>query len=327
MAMVGANAEELEAAAAKMRHAADELDVHSAALGRTLGGLAWIGQLASAFVNMWNSKHNAQLGSTARFIRDAADKLEAQARQQRDTSSADGLGSGGGWGLADIGRRIRGGIGSTPPADEPGWGSIWKDDSEPPRILTMLGAPEVTDFLREQYDQLSILQGVKDFGKAGPIGVVSALGAIADTALWLKDGTDFGFWDGEAMKSGVSAIASGTSFVAGIASGGAALPALGTALGAAPVLPVVAAGAATFGLAYGATNYVLDHVSYNGMSLGDHMSGSAYDAIYGGHELSVSEADALTDHLSGPMGLVHYVEDAIDSTVSGIGDAISNWFE
>jgi hypothetical protein len=88
MTMVGADADRLDAAAATMRRAADELDEHSGALGRLLGGLSWLGQLAGAFLNMWNSNHKPQLHSTASFIRDAAAKLEAQATQQREASSA-----------------------------------------------------------------------------------------------------------------------------------------------------------------------------------------------------------------------------------------------
>lgn len=90
MAMVGADPDRLDSAAAHMRLAADSLDEHSTALGRMLGGLSWLGQVASAFANMWNSHHRPQLGSTAHFIREAADKLTAQAKQQREASSAAG---------------------------------------------------------------------------------------------------------------------------------------------------------------------------------------------------------------------------------------------
>lgn len=86
MPMVGADADALDAAAVKMRKAADELDHHSGSLGKSLGGLSWVGQVASAFANMWNSHHKPHLASTAHFIRDAADKLNAQAKQQRDAS-------------------------------------------------------------------------------------------------------------------------------------------------------------------------------------------------------------------------------------------------
>jgi hypothetical protein len=94
MTMVGADADRLEAAAAQMRRAADELDEHSGSLTRQLGGLSWLGQVAGAFLNMWNGHHNAHLKSTAQFIRDAAAKLVAQAKQQRDASAATGASAG-----------------------------------------------------------------------------------------------------------------------------------------------------------------------------------------------------------------------------------------
>jgi hypothetical protein len=90
MTMVGADADRLEAAAAHMRKAADELDAHSAAVGHQLGGLSWLGQLAGAFANLWSSHHKPQLGSTAHFIREAADRLTANAKQQRDASAVSG---------------------------------------------------------------------------------------------------------------------------------------------------------------------------------------------------------------------------------------------
>jgi surface antigen len=95
MTMVGADADRLEAAAAHMQKAADELDAHSAALGHQLGGLSWLGQLAGAFANLWSSHHKPQLGSTAHFIREAADRLAANAKQQRDASAVSGASLGG----------------------------------------------------------------------------------------------------------------------------------------------------------------------------------------------------------------------------------------
>lgn len=90
MSMVGANYEALEAGATRMRQAADELDAHSKGIQGTIGGLSWIGQVATAFVNMWNGGHRRQLASTAVFIREAAKELDSQARQQRYASEKGG---------------------------------------------------------------------------------------------------------------------------------------------------------------------------------------------------------------------------------------------
>lgn len=86
MSMVGANYEALEAGAAQMRRAADELDAHAKSIQGTIGGLSWFGQVASAFLSLWNGGHRVHLNTTANFIRDAATKLETQARQQRYAS-------------------------------------------------------------------------------------------------------------------------------------------------------------------------------------------------------------------------------------------------
>ena len=355
MTMVGADADRLEAAAAQMQRAADELDEHSGSLTRQLGGLSWLGQVAGAFLNMWNGHHNAHLKSTAQFIRDAAAKLIAQAKQQREASQ-----SGGSSPRAETmpfridltNPSIPGGRAETMP---------YKIDLENPPVpggfetmpyrldLSDLYGLDVMDFalpgldsfirdiggwiapppdnaldwLRNQYDQLGIVQGVAEFGKTGAVGAVSILGAVTDSVLWVHDGIEKGFWDGGTMGQGLSAILSSTGAIAGLASGGAALPALTAAVAGAPLLPLVAVGAATGGLAFGATNYVLDHFGYNGQSLGDHLSGSAYDSIYGTGEISVAEADARVQRLSGWSGLVHYGEDA----VSAAADSVSDFFD
>lgn len=92
MSIVGANYEELEAGAARLKQAADELDAHAKGIQGTIGGLSWFGQVATAFLNMWNGGHRRQLASTAVFIRRAADELAKQATQQR--SASEGIGSG-----------------------------------------------------------------------------------------------------------------------------------------------------------------------------------------------------------------------------------------
>jgi hypothetical protein len=86
MAIVGADAAELERVASQMRRAADELDAHCRELSQQLGGLSWLGRLASGFLAAWNGQHKPHIGSTAAFIREAADKLAMNATQQREAS-------------------------------------------------------------------------------------------------------------------------------------------------------------------------------------------------------------------------------------------------
>jgi uncharacterized protein YukE len=88
MSMIGADAAELEGVASRMRRAADELDAHSRELSRQLGGLGWLGRLAGGFLAAWNGQHQPHIGSTAAFIREAADRLALNANQQREASGA-----------------------------------------------------------------------------------------------------------------------------------------------------------------------------------------------------------------------------------------------
>lgn len=86
--MYGADHERLLEAVAQMRRAADELEASQTLLQRVLMGVAWFGQVASNFTNMWNGHHRRNLMTTAAFIRDAAGVLERHAIEQRDASSA-----------------------------------------------------------------------------------------------------------------------------------------------------------------------------------------------------------------------------------------------
>lgn len=90
MATVGADAEELEKASAGLQRAADQLDEHSRALSRQLDGLSWLGRFASSFLMAWNGQHKPYIGSTAAFIREAAERLAANAQQQREASGSSG---------------------------------------------------------------------------------------------------------------------------------------------------------------------------------------------------------------------------------------------
>lgn len=92
MTMVGANADALDQAAAVLNAAADQLDADSAKLHRTLRGVSWLGAVATAFMHVFEGDHQPRLHTTANFIRDAARKLNTNARQQREASMSDGGG-------------------------------------------------------------------------------------------------------------------------------------------------------------------------------------------------------------------------------------------
>ena len=113
--MVGANYEELEAGAARMQRAADDLDSHARSIQGTIGNLSWIGTVATAFVSMWNGGHRRKLANTATFIRNASLELERQARQQRYAAEHGSEA----W-LSDIIGDLFGGTPDQAPPEQPG---------------------------------------------------------------------------------------------------------------------------------------------------------------------------------------------------------------
>ena len=113
MTMVGANADALDQAAAVLNAAADQLDADSAKLHRTLRGVSWLGAVATAFMHVFEGDHQPRLHTTANFIRDAARKLNTNARQQRQASIS------GGGGLR--------GLAHTPDLFRPAQGSGWPE--------------------------------------------------------------------------------------------------------------------------------------------------------------------------------------------------------
>lgn len=94
--MTGADADALDAAAKQLQQAAQELQYSGHQLSETLGSLSWIGAVAVAFSDMWNSQHRRSMFATSDFLESAAAKLAVQANEQRQASRSDG-GDGGNW--------------------------------------------------------------------------------------------------------------------------------------------------------------------------------------------------------------------------------------
>lgn len=95
MTTVGMDPDQLEAFAVTLDRSADELrsmlhegagSVALATLGSTLSTI-WQGPRAQNFANLWSSRHLAQLRGLERLLRDAANDVRREARQQRDTST------------------------------------------------------------------------------------------------------------------------------------------------------------------------------------------------------------------------------------------------
>lgn len=96
MTYVGADVESLRSAAAQMRSVADELDGHSQALTSMLGGIEWVGDVATRFLSSWTGGHRINLTATSHFFREAAETLERNAGEQQRASSMSGAVGGSG---------------------------------------------------------------------------------------------------------------------------------------------------------------------------------------------------------------------------------------
>lgn len=90
--MIGSDPDALDRAASQLRSAADELDQDTSALSAILGSVEWLGAVAGRFLGTWGSTHRLRMTSTSQFIREAADKLESNARAQREASGEGSLG-------------------------------------------------------------------------------------------------------------------------------------------------------------------------------------------------------------------------------------------
>ncbi|MDJ0770129.1 MAG: hypothetical protein QNJ12_15110 [Ilumatobacter sp.] len=87
-AVLGADPDELDRAASRLRAAADELDGSSASLTATLRSVAWVGGVATRFTGHWHGSHRPRVASTSQFLREAAGGLTANAAEQRAASAS-----------------------------------------------------------------------------------------------------------------------------------------------------------------------------------------------------------------------------------------------
>lgn len=85
--MYGADADELERIASEFRRTADELDGEGSALTGILNRVAWLGDVATRYLDNWTGVQIPKIGLSTQFLREAADTLERNARDQRETSA------------------------------------------------------------------------------------------------------------------------------------------------------------------------------------------------------------------------------------------------
>lgn len=86
--MIGADADELDRLAAEFRRAADELDRDGGLMTQLLNNVSWLGDVAGKFLTGWSGVQLPMIGLSTTFLREAADDLSRNAREQREASGA-----------------------------------------------------------------------------------------------------------------------------------------------------------------------------------------------------------------------------------------------
>lgn len=90
--MYGADADELDRLSNQFNATAEELVSEAKQMTSTLNNISWIGDIATAVLDRWNSVNVAHMESATEFLRDAATDLARQAAEQRVASGEGGGG-------------------------------------------------------------------------------------------------------------------------------------------------------------------------------------------------------------------------------------------
>ncbi len=117
MVMQGADADELEMLAQRMRLGAAMLQRTARSITAQLNTTAWQGRRADAFRAEWSRQHTRDLYRTAAEIALAADLVRKNASEQRSASAAGGPG---------VSYAVPGGLDGAPPATISGLPGTWK---------------------------------------------------------------------------------------------------------------------------------------------------------------------------------------------------------
>ncbi|BDZ39625.1 CHAP domain-containing protein [Microbacterium suwonense] len=91
--MYGADVAQLRTLAAQFDRRAQELDAGRMTVGNAIRISAWVGPFAADFRVQWDSEHSRRVHDAASRLRDAAQKLRANADEQERASAADGSGT------------------------------------------------------------------------------------------------------------------------------------------------------------------------------------------------------------------------------------------
>ncbi len=91
MAMVGADADELDRIAEQLANEARRLEELAAQLGHQLNAAPWKGSDSERFRHEWNMVHTKRVREAGGFLRAGGDTLRRNADEQRTASNSDGL--------------------------------------------------------------------------------------------------------------------------------------------------------------------------------------------------------------------------------------------
>ncbi|BDZ39627.1 hypothetical protein [Microbacterium suwonense] len=92
--MYGADVAQLRQLASRFDRHAQQLDADRMTVGNAIRISAWIGPFATTFRLQWDSEHSRRVHDAALRLRDAAQRLRANADEQERASAADGGGAG-----------------------------------------------------------------------------------------------------------------------------------------------------------------------------------------------------------------------------------------
>ncbi|WP_395245243.1 WXG100 family type VII secretion target [Agromyces sp. MMS24-K17] len=90
MAMYGADVAELRTLAQQFERSAQQLEACRATLGGQVRSTPWTGPDSARFGNDWTGTHSPRVDAAAAALRDAANRLRANADQQEQASAVDG---------------------------------------------------------------------------------------------------------------------------------------------------------------------------------------------------------------------------------------------
>lgn len=258
MSISGADAQELETMARRMSLAADQLERIRASVRSGMYGVRWGGADSEQCRAQWERTSGPALARAAAGLREAADGLTRNAREQRQASAAGASASGSA--LAGLG----GGGGSSWSSGLPG--SLSKEDLD--RLATFLAAAggladDAAGVAKMANLVVAILGGAKELQSLSGFPLLSVLLNGAEAGYWIASQ---GVSDARAWVPMAKIVGIG---------GGMALVAVASSIGIVGAAPI-GAGAVAAGAGFFIADRINDgFLAATGQSLSDHMANAS----------------------------------------------------